>query len=158
MIRNILTRIFSGESSPTSENKPASQTAVPPTQSFGISSVRDSFESTASKGSAPQFDPGLVPPKQDYDSAAEKQRQLLEQKKKLSDEQKKLEELEKELQETQDKSPFDDFGRFLTGDDKGAIDYQDQAALNTYNEAEKSSQRISETVDDTSDDVKKHFG
>jgi hypothetical protein len=157
MIRNILTRIFSGESSPASENKPATQTTAPPTQSFGISSVGDSFESTASKGS-PQFDLGLIPPKQDYENAAQKQGHLLEQKKKIDEEQKKLEELREELQESKDKSPFDAFGTFLTGDDKGTMDYQTQDALNTYNQAEKSSQHISQTVDDTTDDVKKHFG
>jgi hypothetical protein len=59
--------------------------------------------------------------------------------------------------ETNDKDFFGTVGS-LFGDDKGQIDYQDETALNTYNEAEKSSQRISETVDDTSDDVKKHFG
>jgi hypothetical protein len=158
MIRNILTRMFPGESAPASENKPSNQTAASATQSFGISSLPDSFETTASKGSA-QFDLGLVPSSQDYDSATQKQGQLLEQKKKLSEEQQKVEELQKELQESKDKSPFDTLVAFFTGDDKGrTTDYQDQATLNNYNEAEKSSQHISETADDTSDDVKRYLG
>jgi chromosome segregation ATPase len=158
MIRNILTRIFPGESVPASENKPANLTAAPATQSFGIASTRDSFETSASKGSA-QFDLGLVPSKEDLEGATEEQKQLLEQKKKLSDEQKKLEELKEELQKNNDNSSFDSFGNFLTGDDRGtAIEEKMQTYLNTYNEAEKSSQHISETVDETTDDVKKHIG
>lgn len=154
MIRNILTRIFSGEFSPTSENKPTNQTTAPPTQSFGISSVPDSFETTASKGSA-QFDLGLLPNAQNSD-ATKTQQDLLKEKEKLREEQKKLEEATE--QAADNNGSF--FGGIsgLFGDDKGVIDYQDQTALNTYNEAEKSSQRISQTVDDTSDDVKKHFG
>jgi hypothetical protein len=152
MITNILTRIFSGESSPASENTPTNQTSESATQSFGISRARDSFESTASKESVP-FELGLLPHTQDSD-ATKTQEANLQEKQKLREEQKKFEEMTKE---TNDKDFFGTVGS-LFGDDKGQIDYQDETALNTYNEAEKSSQRISETVDDTSDEVKKHFG
>lgn len=118
MIRNILTRIFSGESSPTSENKSASPTTAPPTQSLGISSVRDSFETTASKNS-PQFDLGLVPSAQDSD-AAKRQEQLMKDKEKLSQEQKKLEEAVHEKENNQDQDPFGNIFGFF-GDDKGSL-------------------------------------
>lgn len=100
----------------------------------------------------------VLPSKQDFQDATKKQEDLLKEKQKLSEEQRKLEEAIKEAANNGDNGSFlGGIGSFF-GDDKGIIDYQTQNALNTYNEAEKSSQHIAETVDDTSDDVKKHFG
>lgn len=154
MIKNILTRMFSSEPSQTSELQPANSTNKSPQQSMGISSISDSFESTSLKCSG-QFDYGVLPRTEDAMNSAKKQEELLKEKEKLREVQKQFEEM------TQDNNDTDYFAtvRNLFGDDKGTlIDYQSQTALNTYNEAEKSSQHISETVDETSDDIKKYFG
>jgi hypothetical protein len=161
MIRNILTRVFSGESSPTSENKPANQTAAPAAPSYGISSIGDSFVTTASKGS-PQNDLGLVPSPQ-TSTGAEKQKDLLQEQEKLREEEKKFEEMTKEAANNQDSGFFGAVGKFF-GEDQGTMDLptmdspETQNYQNSYNDAENRARKISETVDDTSDDVKKHFG
>ena len=154
MIRNILTRIFSPSEPPVSSNpEPVSIT----NKSIGISGIPDSFESSPAKTSL-GFNVDVLPSKQDLQDATKKQEDLLKEKHKLSEEQKKLEEAIKEAANNGDNGSFLGGIGSLFGDDKGAIDYQTQNALNTYNEAEKCSQHIAETVDDTSDDVKKHFG
>jgi hypothetical protein len=157
MIRNILTRIFSGESSPASENKPASQATAPPAQSVGISSVRDSFETTAAKGSA-QFELGVMPSPQNS-TGAEKQGELLKQKEDVSQKQKKLEEFIHDKQNENNQDPFSDLGKFLVGDDRGtAIQEKMQTYLSGLNDAEKRSEHMAEVLDDTTDDIKKHWG
>jgi len=112
MIRNILTRIFSGESLSTAENQPTTPAKSPVGTSLGVGNIPDSFQSTASKNSA-QFDLGLLPRTQDSD-ATKTQEQLLKEKEKSREEEKKLEEM---TQDSNDKDFFGSVGS-LFGDDK----------------------------------------
>jgi hypothetical protein len=103
-------------------------------QPLGISMIHDSFE-----------------------SAANKQGELIKKKQQLEEQDKKLEE---QLKETQDSSrSFWGFFKSLFGYDDGRTgDYETQQLLNTYNDAEKSSERAAKNLNSAGDDVKKHLG
>lgn len=124
---------FSADASVPSEN-PASSANKSAIQPLGISTIPDSFE-----------------------SAAKKQEELLKMKQQLEEQQKKLDD---QLKESQNSSgSFCGLLKSFFGyDNARSGDYETQQLLNTYNDAEKSSERAARNLNNTADDVRKHFG